>query len=171
MGLVEAIVFRGWPRPERPEKLVLDLTRPSLCGLRLGEPGSRVREVLGAPASWREKRKRGCWAYPAWGLRVDVPADREVESFRIALQRPEEGLTPTRLPWQSFSGQIVLPQQTVPASRLTTRQGFEAAFQGPSEVEEVMGDTVLTWERDGWLLEVAFHPEGGPLYVDVQRND
>ncbi|HEX8435491.1 hypothetical protein [Archangium sp.] len=170
MGLMEALVFRGWPRPESPGKLVLDLTRPSLCGLRLAEPASRVREVLGAPASWREKKRRGCWAYPAWGLRVDVPGDQEVESFRVALQRPEQGLTVSRLPWRSFTGQLILPQGTLPASRVT-RQDFEKAFSKPTEVDELLGDTLVTWERDQWLVEVAFHEDGAPLYVSVDRND
>ena len=169
MGLMEAVLFRGWPRPERPERLVLDLTRPSLCGIRLGEPAGRVREVLGAPASWREKR-RGCWAYPAWGLRLDVPADREVTSFCIAQGQPERGLTASRLPWRSFPGQLVLPGQTVPSSRLT-RPDFERAFSRPDEAEELLGDTVLTWKREGWVLQVAFHPEAGPLYVNVERGD
>ncbi|WP_224245731.1 hypothetical protein [Hyalangium gracile] len=169
MGLAEALIFRGWPRPERPERLVLDLTRPSLCGIQLGAPAHRVRELLGAPASWREKR-RGCWAYPRWGLRLDVPADREVSSFCIALGQPERGLTASRLPWQSFAGQLVLPGQNVSSSGVT-RADFERAFSKPDETEELLGDTLLTWRRQGWLLEVAFHPEAGPLYVDVEQGE
>lgn len=169
MGWVEALVFRSWPRPAAPARLVVDLVQPAVCGLPLGAPAARVRECLGAPASWREQR-RGCWAYPERGLRVDVPADGELESFAISLSGNPQGLTASRLPWRPFEGQLVLPGRTVPATRVT-RPEWEAALSSPTTSEQVMGDTVLTWKRGRWRLEVAFAPEGAPLYANVQRGD
>jgi hypothetical protein len=168
MGWVEALVFRGWPRPAVPARPVVDLIQPAVCGLPLGAPAARVRECLGAPASWREQR-RGCWAYPERGLRVDVPVDRELESFTLALRSTPQGLTASRLPWRPFEGQLVLPGRTVLASRVT-RQEFEAALASPTTSEQVMGDTVLTWARGRWLLEVSFSSGGEPLYANVQRQ-
>ncbi|MDC0707052.1 hypothetical protein POL68_01075 [Stigmatella sp. ncwal1] len=167
MGWVESLIFRDWPRPGHPSQHVVDLLKPRVCGLPLGAAAAQVRETLGAPASWREKR-RGCWAYPSWGLRVDVPADRELDSFSIALSHSHQGLTASRLPWQPFSGQLLLPGRSVPASRVTPLD-FETALSTPATREEVFGDTVLTWNRGGWLLEVSFAPGGAPLYAHVQR--
>jgi hypothetical protein len=101
---------------------------------------------------------------------VDVPADREVESFLVALHHPGQGLTASALPWRSFAGHIVLPQGSMLASRVT-RQDFERALEKPTRVEEEMGETVLSWERDKWYLEVACHADGTPLYLTVERND
>ncbi len=169
MGWWDALCFRGWPRPEQPASRMLDLTRPGLCGIPLGAATQRLREELGAPASYWAWR-RGLWLYPAWGLRFDAPGNEEVEGLYVVLRRPEQAaIAPARVRWHSFPGQVLLPDQRVLASELE-RGGLEKALGQPDRLEEEEGETLLTWLREGWRLEVSFHPEGEPLSLGVSRE-
>jgi hypothetical protein len=169
MGWWEALCFRGWPRPEPLASGVLDLTRPEVCGIVLGAATRRLREELGAPASYWAWR-RGLWLYPAWGLRFDAPGNEEVEGLSVVLWRPEQAaIAPARVRWHAFQGQVRLPDRRVRASELE-RGGLERALGPPDRLEEAEGETLLTWRREGWRLEVSLHPEGEPLALGISRE-
>jgi hypothetical protein len=166
MGILESILYWNWPRPAQPPRQVLDLTQPSLGGVRLGAPVDKLRELLGVPGSFYAKR-RGIWLYPAWGMRFDVVEDR-VEGLFVALQRPAAarlGHVPMR--WQSFAGTVIFPTRTLPASQLVTRASLEGVLPAPSELHEDEDETVLCYQREGWSLEAALHPEGPLLSLSV----
>ncbi|SEU23279.1 hypothetical protein SAMN05443639_110228 [Stigmatella erecta] len=65
---------------------------------------------------------------------------------------------------------LLLPGRRVLASRVTPLD-FETALSTPDTQEEVFGDTVLTWKRSRWLLEVSFLPGGAPLFAHVRRAE
>jgi hypothetical protein len=166
MGILESILYWNWPRPAQPPRQVLDLTQPSLGGVRLGAPVDRLRELLGVPGSFYAKR-RGIWLYPAWGMRFDV-VEEQVEGLFVALHRPEAArLAPVPMKWKPFTGTIIFPTQTLPASKLMTRASLEGVLQEPSELHQDEDETVLIYKREGWSLEAALHPEGPLLSLSV----
>ena len=168
MGLLELFAFRNWPRPTGTPDLTLDLTRPSLGAVRLGEDQAALPRRLGPPASYRHMKRRGLWVYPAWGVVFEVERNR-VTGFSATVLGVEG--TPPRLVagrWRPYAGEVVLRRggTRCPADRLTTEAIWEA-LGAPHQVEEGAEETVLYYRFGVWGTDVEFLPDGRFTHASV----
>ncbi len=168
MGLRELFAFRGWPRLAGTPDLTLDLSRPSLGGIRPGEDQAVLARSLGPPASYRHMKRRGLWVYPAWGITFEVERGR-VAAFTATLRDVED--TPPRLVagrWRPYAGGVVLRRSGVrcPASQLTPEAVWQA-LGAPHQVDEGVEETALYYRFGVWGMDVEFLSDGRFTHVRV----
>lgn len=168
MGLVERFAFWNWPRPSGTPDLTLDLSRPSLAGVRPGEDQTVLARRLGPPASYRHMKRRGLWVYPAWGITFAAERGR-VTGFSATVLGVEG--TPPRVfagQWCPYAGEVVLRGGGArrPAPHLMPEAVWES-LGAPRQVEEGAEDSVLYYRFGAWGMDVEFLPDGRFTHVSV----
>jgi hypothetical protein len=158
MGLVEAWMFRRWPKPAPPASLTLDMEAGRLGGIALRSPAKALAEVLGAPASYREMR-RGRWVYPQLGVGFE---EEEGKLITIALVFSHPELSPLwacQDTFRPFTGQVRFrhgPQRAAGLQEPLLREALGAPISEDRDEEEV----VVRFRRGDVEVEAEFTPEG-----------
>ena len=159
MGLLEAWMFRGWPRPAQPASLTLELAELRLRPFALGAPVRGLAERLGPPASYRLLSKRGWWLYPESGLAFEGK-DERIIYMGVVAGHPEESLLQDFVSrFRPFSGQVRLAHGSERISSLREPL-FRELFGEPVEADRDSGEAVLTFRKSGVTIEAAFMRSG-----------
>jgi hypothetical protein len=146
----------------------LDLSAPSLGGVRLGDQEAVIAKRFGPPASLRDMKRKGIWHYPVWGIAFEVERGRVVRFGATALG--DEGQLPRAVPrgWRAYRGEVVL-RQGGPRRRVDRLrpEAFWEAFGAPHKVEEGSEEVVLYYRFGGWGMDVGFLPDERFIHVSA----
>lgn len=111
MGIMERLFFRNWPQPHTGGVLLdlnLDLTAGALGQFTINGSAEKLKELLGAPASWSRWKYRQQWHYPELGVWFDTSKEGILEGINLVIR--EEALYASCpgwiVRWKPWSGSI-----------------------------------------------------------------
>lgn len=149
--------FRGWPQPASTPELTLDLSRPALGLIGLGQRADSLKSMLGAPASWRMYRDAGIWLYPEFGVALTV-ADDQLASIGLSLFSDAYLFgSEAKRPFQPYAGLILTPRGRRESRIEEWNESFAVSALGPApEREEADDEVLLVYDFERWAIEIEF---------------
>ncbi len=161
MGLVDRIMFQGWPRPlrsgEQPH-LTLDLTHGMLGPFRVLSEARLLRQHLGPPVSWKRMRE-GQWLYPALSLAFDVSGE-VIEGYTLVVRQPESSVFAAWAKrWQPFAGAVSFPDMFKAYPEALRIETFLRHAGEPTRREDGDEDTFLYYHDPPAYGKVSFDVE------------
>lgn len=137
----------------------LDLDKPALCGIRLGDHSDRI-ERLGPPDNARPSRDEK-YDFSRLGLSLDAEA-HSVNCFTVVFDEAAEGVVAGR-----FGGEIRYGGQRVALDSATTETEFRRRFGEPYWRDVDGKECLLFYEFGSIEWQVEFALTGGLRVLTV----